>query len=216
MAALGAEVVLVDQAPGGLPGQVSGEDLNLVDAEAARIEAGRGAFRANQFDAEDNALAHERHTGPELWEQSGGRLDAFATIAGTCGTYTGVMRYLRRVSPGVRGYLIEPACAAVLAGDCVGDARHKIQGSGYARPDLPLFDRTLVTEYTQVTDVEAIEATRALASEEGVFAGDLIGSQPRRCAAAAGRSRARSDGRHDRLRQWVEVLEHGRVRVKGQ
>jgi cysteine synthase A len=86
------------------------------------------------------------------------------------------MRYLRRVWPAVRGYLIEPACAAVLAGVCVGDARHKIQGTGYARRDLPLLDRSLVTEFVQVTDAEAAEATRALAAEEGVFAGISSGA----------------------------------------
>jgi cysteine synthase A len=176
MAALGAEVVLVDQSPGGVPGQVSGDDMRLVEAEADRIERERGAFRAYQFDCKDNARAHERTTGPELWKQSGGTIDAFAMIAGTCGTYTGVMRYLRRVSPSVRGYLIEPACAAVLAGVCGGDARHKIQGTGYARRDLPLLDRSLVTEYVQVTDAEAAEATRALAAEEGVFAGISSGA----------------------------------------
>src|SRR5947208_6967788 len=97
-------------------------------------------------------------------------------IAGTCGTYTGVMRHLRRVSPGVRGYLIEPACAAVVAGACVGDARHKIQGAGYARRDLPLLDRSLVTGFVQVTDAEAADAARALAAEEGIFAGTSSGA----------------------------------------
>jgi cysteine synthase A len=176
MAALGAEVVLVEQAPGGVPGQVSGDDMQLVEVEARKIELERGAYRAYQFDSEDNARAHERRTGPELWKQSSGEIDAFAMIAGTCGTYTGVMRYLRRVSPTIRGYLIEPANAAVLAGVCVGDARHKIQGTGYARRDLPLLDRSLVTEYVQVTDAEAAETTRALAAEEGIFAGISSGA----------------------------------------
>jgi cysteine synthase A len=176
MAALGAEVVLVDQVPGGVPGQVSGADMNRVEERTGQLVAERGAFRAYQFEAEDNVRAHELHTGPELWRQAEGRVDAFAMIAGTCGTYTGVMRYLRRVAPQTRGYLIEPACAAVLAGVCVGDARHKIQGTGYARRDLPLLDRALVTDYIQVGDDEASEATRALAAEEGIFAGISSGA----------------------------------------
>jgi cysteine synthase A len=176
MGALGAEVVLVDQGTGGVPGQVSGADLDLVEDQARRLTAERGAFRAYQFESEDNARAHESRTGPEIWEQSGGRLDAFAMIAGTCGTYTGVMRHLRRMDPRVRGYLIEPARAAVLAGVCVDDPRHQIQGAGYARRDLPLLDRSLVTEFLQVDDREAVDATRALAAEEGIFAGISTGA----------------------------------------
>jgi cysteine synthase A len=176
MAALGAEVVLVDQGPGGVPGQVSGADLDLVDERARQLVLERDGFRVHQFESEDNARAHEYHTGPEIWQQSGGCVDAFTMIAGTCGTYTGVMRYLRRVAPGTRGYLIEPARAAVLAKGFVDDPRHKIQGAGYARHDLPLLDRSLVTDYLQVGDDEAAEAARALAAEEGIFAGISAGA----------------------------------------
>jgi cysteine synthase A len=176
MAALGAEVVLVDQGSGGLPGQVSGSDMESVEAVAKAIVEARGAFRAYQFEAEDNVRAHQFQTGPEIWEQAGGQVDAFAMIAGTCGTYTGVMRYLREVNPSSRGYLIEPACAAVLAGADVDNPRHKIQGTGYAKPDLPLLDRSLVTAYCQVEDDEAGELTRALAAEEGIFAGISSGA----------------------------------------
>ncbi len=175
MAALGAEVILVDQGPDAVVGEVTRCDMALVEETARRIVADRGAFRAFQFECEDNCRAHEESTGPEIWEQSGGTIDAFTMIAGTCGTYTGVMRYLRRVNPSVRGYLIEPARAAVLAGVCVDDPRHKIQGAGYAR-DLPLLDRSLVTDYAQVEDDESAELTRALAVEEGIFAGISTGA----------------------------------------
>ncbi len=120
--------------------------------------------------------AHELHTGPEIWTQARGEIDAFAMIAGTCGTYTGVMRHLRRRKSSVRGYLIEPAGVAVLAGFCVDDPRHKIQGAGYARRELPLLDRSLVTDYLQVEDEEAAERTRSLAAEEGIFAGISSGA----------------------------------------
>lgn len=192
MAAMGAEVVLVDQAEGSLDGQVTGDDMRLVEAEADRVEAEREAFRPRQFDSADNVLAHQRHTGPELWKQSGAAIDAFAMIAGTCGTYTGVMRHLRSVSPHVRGYLVEPASAAVLAGVCVGDARHKIQGTGYARRDLKLFDPSLVTDYLQVSDAESAELTRALATEEGIFAGISSGAN---LAAALRLLEGREEGR---------------------
>ena len=120
MEAFGAEVVVVDQAEGAVDGQVSGEDLALVEGGAAEIVAQRGAFRVDQFRREANILAHERHTGPELWEQSEGQIDVFVDMVGTCGSFTGVARALRRLSPGLRAYVVEPAGAAVLGGGCRG------------------------------------------------------------------------------------------------
>jgi cysteine synthase A len=176
MRALGAEVVVVEQAEGSRPGQVSGDDLALVEARAEAIVAERGAFRAHQFERLGSVLAHERHTGPEIWEQAGGRVDAFVDLAGTSGSFTGVTRALRLRNPGLRAYLVEPAGAAVLAGGPVTEPRHKLQGAGYARADLPLFDPTLVTGYLQVTDDEAVAAARFLAAEEGIFAGFSTGA----------------------------------------
>jgi cysteine synthase A len=176
MAALGAEVILVEQAPGGEPGQVSGDDLMLVEERVRQIVAERGAFRAAQFENEGNVLAHARHTGPEIWQQARGEVDAFIECVGTGGTFTGVMRYLRSQDRRVRGYLVEPAGAAVLAGRPVTDPRHKIQGTGYAMADLPLLDRSLVTGYLQVTDDEATAAARCLAAEEGIVAGFSSGA----------------------------------------
>jgi cysteine synthase A len=178
MAALGAEVVLVDQAPGSVPGMVSGDDLDLVEEATRREVAARGAFRVDQFAHPANVLAHERHTGPELWEQSGGAVDVFLDMPGTAGTFTGVTRALRRFNPGLRAYVVEPAGAAVLAGRPVTDPRHALQGAGYARagPRLPLFDPSLATGYVAVTDAEAVAAARYLAGEEGVFAGFSTGA----------------------------------------
>jgi cysteine synthase A len=176
MAAFGAEVVLVDQAEGARGGQVSGEDLALVDARANEIAAQRDAFRVDQFGREANVLAHERHTGPELWEQSEGQVDVFVDMVGTSGSFTGVTRALRRLNPQVRAYVVEPAAAAVLAGRSASNTRHRIQGAGYARTDLPLFDRSLAAGYVQVTDDQAIAAARHLAAEEGIFAGFSTGA----------------------------------------
>lgn len=176
MAALGAEVVLVEQAEGSAPGQVSGQDLALVAAEAARIVDERGAFHARQFEREANVLAHELHTGPEIWQQAGGRIDVFLDCVGTGGTFTGVMRCLRRHDANVRGYVVEPAGAAVLAGKPVTNARHQIQGAGYARTDLPLFEPELVSGYVQVSDSDAVAGARELAAVEGIFAGHSSGA----------------------------------------
>jgi cysteine synthase A len=176
MTALGAEVIVVDQTPNSIPGQVSGADLDLVEAKAAALVEERGAFRADQFVRAASALAHERTTGPEIWRQSGGRVDAFVDIVGTCGSFTGVTRALRKFNPAVRSYLVEPAGAAVLAGLPVTKPRHKLQGAGYARADLPLYDPALVTGFLQVSDDAAIAAARHLAAEEGVCAGFSTGA----------------------------------------
>ncbi|MEW4566602.1 cysteine synthase family protein [Tautonia sp. JC769] len=173
MAALGAEVVLVDQAPGSVPGQVSGADLALVDEATDRIVSDRGAVRVRQFEHPGSVLAHEHQTGPELWEQSGGTIDVFVDCPGTSGSLTGVGRALKREKPSARLYAVEPITAAVLAGKQATVQGHRIQGAGYARsgPELPLFDRSLVDGFVQVTDEDVIASARLLAQEEGVFTG---------------------------------------------
>lgn len=176
MAALGAEVVLVDQEPGSIAGQVSGADLDRVERETERIVADRGAFRADQFVREANLLAHQRHTGPELWEQSAGSIDVYLDLVGTAGSFTGVTRALRERNPALRAYLVEPASVAVLAGKPVADPGHKLQGAGYGRTDLPLLDRSLVTDYLQVTNEDAVHAARFLAAEEGILGGFSTGA----------------------------------------
>ena len=80
MKALGAEVILVDQAPDSVPGQVSGRDLELVDEAARRIVQERRAFRADQFRMKGNALGEEV-SGEEIWKDSSGCVDVFVDIA---------------------------------------------------------------------------------------------------------------------------------------
>lgn len=176
MTAFGAEVIVVDQAEGAVDGQVTGSDLALVEEAAAEVVARRGAFRVDQFHRAANVLAHDRHTGPELWHQSMGRIDVFVDMPGTSGSFTGVARSLKRFNPDVRAYVVEPAGAAVLGGGTVTNARHRIQGAGYARADLELFDRSLASGYVTVTDEQAIAAARYLASEEGIFGGFSTGA----------------------------------------
>lgn len=183
MHALGAEVVLVDQLPHSVPGQVTGEDLKEVEKAADRITAERGAFRAGQFSNEANVFAHETTTGPELWRQSGESIDAYVDCPGTAGSFTGVARFLKSQNPAIRCYVVEPDGARVLAEcgeDCyrIDAAGHKIQGAGYARSDddLPLFDRALADGYLTVTDARAIEAARLLARTEGLMGGYSTGA----------------------------------------
>jgi cysteine synthase A len=176
MAALGAEVVLVDQAPGSPPGEVSGQDLDLVERRAEAIVVERGAFRADQFALAAAALAHQRWTGEELWLQSGGDLDVFVDFVGSGGSYGGIMRCLVQHSPAVRGYVVEPDGAAVLAGSAADRPNHPIQGGGYSRTRLPLLDGAPVHGHLRVTGDEARDGARLLALEAGIFGGFSAGA----------------------------------------
>ena len=173
--ALGAQVELVPQAPGHAPGQVSGEDLELVDRRTAELTAELGAFRADQFGNPSNVAAHEVTTGREIWEQTGGAVDVFVAMVGTGGTFVGVARALKCRKPAVRTYAVEPAGAPFLAGGPVVVGTHKLQGAGYAlRP--PLWEDALCDGYLAVTDEEAVETARRLARREAIFAGFSTGA----------------------------------------
>lgn len=176
MAALGAEVVLVDQCPGSIPGQVSGDDLARVETEAQRLTRERGAFRADQFARPGNARAHFDTTGPELWQDSDGSLTAFADFAGSGGTYAGTIGALKARNPALRGYVVEPEGAAVLAGGAAERPGHPIQGGGYAMRHLALLEGVPVDGYLSVTGEAAREHARALAREEGIFGGYSAGA----------------------------------------
>jgi cysteine synthase A len=174
MAALGAEIVLVPQAPGGRPGEVSGADLALVEAEARAQTAARGAFRADQFARRGNPDAHFDGTGPEIWEQSGGSVTAFADFVGSGGTLAGVARYL--APRGVRCWAVEPAGAEALSGGDTSRPDHPIQGGGYSMPDLAHLDGTHLAGTRTVAGAEAADAARLLARTEGIFGGYSAGA----------------------------------------
>jgi cysteine synthase len=181
MRALGAEVVLVDQMEGSARGHVSGEDLALVEETAQRVASERDAFRADQFHLPGNANAHQLGTGPEMWNQSGCTIEVFCEFVGTGGTFAGVARYLKAQDPAISCYLVEPEGAAVLSGKLVMDPSHRIQGGGYALHELTGVDTTLVDGVIEIADTAAIDASRRLAREEGIFAGFSAGA----CVAAA-------------------------------
>ena len=176
MAALGAEVVLVDQLPGSEPGQVSGGDLAQVEKRAREIANERQAFRADQFLLAGNFRAHYLHTGPEILSQAPISIDAYCDFVGSGGTFSGCAAALKESDPAIKCYVVEPQGAAALAGKTVENPNHRIQGGGYARPELPLLNNELIDGYILVTDDECRDAARKLAAREGIFAGYSSGA----------------------------------------
>ena len=176
MKAFGAEVILVDQLPGSQPGQVSGGDLALVEEEAQRITKERNAFRADQFHLPSSSRAHYLNTVPEILRQAGGKIDVFCDFAGTGSSFGGCAAAFKEYDPSIQCYLVEPADAAILSGKPVTNPNHRIQGGGYSMAELTLIKKEHIDGYLQVTDEEAIEFTRRLAREEGIFAGFSSGT----------------------------------------
>lgn len=176
MSALGAEVALVDQAPGSIPGQVSGHDLDLVQRETERIVEELRAFRADQFHLRGNLRAHYLHTGPEFLEQSAYQVEAFCDFVGTGGSFAGCAAAFKEYDPNIQCYLVEPEGAAVLAGRPVGDPNHRIQGGGYSVPELEMLNEDHIDGYLTVADEVATAMCRRLAREEGIFAGFSSGA----------------------------------------
>jgi cysteine synthase len=183
MAALGAEVVLVDQLPGSLPGQVSGGDLERVEREAQRIVEERKAFRADQFRLPGNSRAHSLHTAREILCQSRGEFDAFCDFVGSGGSFAGCAAAFKEYRPSIQCFVVEPAGAAVLAGEPATNPNHRIQGGGYSMAHLPMLRPEHVDGYIQVTEPDALQGARRLAREEGIFAGFSSGAN---VAAALG------------------------------
>lgn len=176
MSALGAEVVLVDQLPESTPGKVSGGDLELVEREAQRLVRERQAFRADQFHLPGSVHAHYLHTAQEILRQTGGEFAAFCDFSGTASSFAGCAAAFKEQDPSIKCFLVEPAGAAVLAGEAITNPNHRIQGGGYCLNDLPLLKPEQVDGYLQVSDEEAASMARRLAREEGLFAGFSSGA----------------------------------------
>lgn len=176
MKALGAEVVLVDQAPGSTEGQVSGDDLRLVELETERLTEERRAFRADQFHRMGSVHAHQYGTAQEAWVQTEGKIDAFVDFVGSGGTFAGCAQALKGFNPLIRCYVAEPQTAPFLAGQAVSNPNHRIQGGGYAMSLAFLNDSSIVEDYVQVSDEDAMQTARDLAAKEGIFAGFSSGA----------------------------------------
>lgn len=192
--AYGAELVLT-------PGGESDVDLVLEKvAELKAAEPGR-YWEVGQFSNADNVAAHERTTGPEIWEQTGGALDAFVSAAGTGGTLSGVGRYLRQVGATTKIYVVEPAECPVISGGEWGAHRIEGIGDGFV-PDV--LDLDLVDGVVTVSSDEAIAMARRLAREEGIFCGISSG-----CNVAAALKVA---DRHPEMKTIVTILSDNGLR----
>lgn len=176
MVALGAEVIIVEQCKGSCPGQVSGDDLKLVDDEATRLTIERGAFRADQFGHAGNRAAHYNGTAREIWEQSGGCVTAFCDFVGSGGTFAGCAQYFKEQNPDIACFVVEPDGAAALHGDPITNPDHPIQGGGYSMSDLAQLGDVIPDGFLTVSAADTIDSARRLAKKEGIFTGYSTGA----------------------------------------
>jgi cysteine synthase A len=164
LAAFGAEIVLTP-ATEGMPGAIrKAEDL---------VKQIPGAFLPSQFDNPANPDAHYRTTGPEIWEDTDGKVDILVAGVGSGGTLTGAGRFLREKNPRILLVAVEPATSAVLSGKPMGP--HGIQGlgAGFVPDNL---DLKLVDEIVRVDTQAAVSAAQELALKEGLLAGISAGA----------------------------------------
>ena len=164
MRAYGAQVVLT-------PG--SAGMRGAVERAEALARENENAFIPSQFDNPENANAHYLTTGPEIWAQTEGHVDALVAGVGTGGTITGIGRYLRERKPDVQLIAVEPASSPLLSPGHAGP--HKIQGIG-ANFVPAVLDRSLLSRVQTVENDVAFAMMHLLAETEGVFCGISSGA----------------------------------------
>jgi len=208
-AAKGYEIVLV------LPQGMSRERETLLRLFGARVEivesmggmneavstaqamaSGKDFWLPEQFSNPANPAAHYATTGPEIWADTDGKIDALVCGVGTGGTITGAGKFLKEQNPDIRVVAVEPASSPVLSGGRPGP--HRIQGIGAGFVPSVL-DRSLIDEVIQVSDDEAIETAWAAAREDGL----LIGMS---CGAALAGARSIAQTASKGLNRVVAVL----------
>jgi cysteine synthase A len=162
--AYGAEVVLT-------PGELN---MGGANAKAAEIlESLENAILTGQGGNPNNPLAHEKTTGPEIWNDTDGNVDIFVTTVGTGGTISGTGKYLKDKNPNLQIIGVEPAGCPVLSGGEAGP--HKIQGIG-GGSIAPVTNMDIINEIITVADEDAYAIVREAAALEGLFVGISAGA----------------------------------------
>lgn len=161
--ALGAEVINTPREEGMLGAE------RKADALLKEIP---GAISLRQFHNQSNPLAHYETTGPEIYEDLGGNIDYVVAGAGSGGTYSGVLRYIKERKPSVRGVLADPV-GSTMGGGEHGDYDIEGIGNDFIADTM---DMKLVDDVIKITDAEAFSATRKIAKAEGIFAGSSSGA----------------------------------------
>jgi cysteine synthase len=171
LAAAGARVVVTPNAKPDSPDHFQ----NV----ARRMAADNGWFLTDQFCNPANVRAHETTTGPEILEQTGGRVGALVAGAGTGGTITGAGRFLKSRVPGVRVVLADPAGSGLARWATEGvlgaDAPYEVEGIGSSKPP-DILDRAVIDAAESVADAESFAMVRRLVREEGLFVGGSAGT----------------------------------------
>jgi cysteine synthase A len=171
LTALGAKIVLTE-GPKGMNGAV---------AKATEIAASDSKYvLLQQFNNPSNPAIHESTTGPEIWDDTEGKVDVFVAGVGTGGTITGVSRYIKKTkNKAIESVAVEPTSSPVITqklnGEEIKPAPHKIQGigAGFIPQNL---DLSVIDKVEQISNEEAIEFARRLAKEEGILAGISCGA----------------------------------------
>ena len=169
--AYGAKLVLTEGAKGMKGAIAKAEEIAASDPKYVLLQ---------QFKNPANPAIHEATTGPEIWEDTSGKIDILVSGVGTGGTITGISRYIKKTrGKAITSVAVEPTASPVLtqtrAGEEVKPGPHKIQGIGAGFvPDV--LDLSLVDQIEQVTNEEAVDFARRLAREEGILSGISCGA----------------------------------------
>ena len=162
MRALGAEIINTPREDGMLGASAKAKELE---------ESISGAVSLKQFENPANPLAHYETTGPEIYSALDGKIDYLVSGAGSGGTYSGIMRYLKEKNPKINGILADPV-GSTMGGGEHGDYNIEGIGNDFIADTM---DMSLVDKVIKITDDDAFGGSRELAKKEGIFAGSSSG-----------------------------------------